>query len=99
MGRIWLFTGSLYYNNSFFPCYKLEDIPITPLKTLKQAYEIGKKHLNYVYIGNIFAGKEDNTICPKCKKIVIGRAGFGVVVNKLEKGKCPCREKIPGIWE
>jgi len=38
----------------FFPQAKLQDLPPTPLKTLKKAQEIGKKAgLKHVYLGNI----------------------------------------------
>jgi pyruvate formate lyase activating enzyme len=36
----------------YFPQYKLER-PVTPIETLKQACEIGKKYLKYVYMGNV----------------------------------------------
>jgi len=37
----------------FFPMYKMKEKDATPLESLKKAYKIGKKYLNYVYIGNV----------------------------------------------
>ena len=42
-----------WHISRFFPMYKMTDKPITPLTTLEEAYKIGKKHLKYVYIGNV----------------------------------------------
>jgi pyruvate formate lyase activating enzyme len=36
----------------YFPCYKMK-IPPTPLETLNRAYQIAKKKLKYVYLGNV----------------------------------------------
>src|SRR3989344_1916557 len=86
-----------WHISRFFPIYKMSDKNFTPEKTLSKAYEIGKKYLNYVYIGNI--QKENNTICPKCSKEVILRHNY-ITINKLIKGKCPyCSEKIAGVFE
>ncbi len=38
--------------SSYFPCFKM-DIPSTPIRTLEKAYEIAKKKLKYVYLGNV----------------------------------------------
>jgi len=42
-----------WHVSRFFPYYKMLDKPITPINTLEKAYDIGKKYLNYVYIGNV----------------------------------------------
>jgi predicted RNA-binding Zn-ribbon protein involved in translation (DUF1610 family) len=46
-----------------------------------------------------------DTLCPKCKTVVVKRSGFGLIENKLKvnpkthEGKCPrCSEKIYGSW-
>jgi len=82
----------------FYPCYKLSDLEPTPIETLEKAADIAKKEgLKYVYIGNV--PQEDNTICPKCKKIVIRRKYFDILENNMIDGKCKfCKEKIPGVW-
>jgi len=42
-----------WHVSRFFPMYKMLDKKITPLATLEKAYKIGKKYLDYVYIGNV----------------------------------------------
>ncbi|MDO8623345.1 MAG: AmmeMemoRadiSam system radical SAM enzyme [archaeon] len=42
-----------WHISRFFPMYKMTNKPLTEHEKLKKAYEIGKKYLNHVYIGNI----------------------------------------------
>lgn len=42
-----------WHISRFFPMYKLLDKPITPVGILEKAFKIGKKHLKYVYVGNV----------------------------------------------
>jgi len=82
----------------FFPTYKILDLPRTPIETLKKAYETAKKEgLKYVYLGNVHGDDNENTYCPNCKNLVIGRTIMGVHKFLLKKDlKCPnCGEKIP----
>ena len=69
--------------------WKLQHLPDTPIETLEKAYKIGKKlGLNYVYIGNIFKHKAENTYCPNCNELVISRIGYEI--HRFDKnGKCP----------
>jgi pyruvate formate lyase activating enzyme len=84
----------------FFPDYLMRDYPQTGENTLLKAGKIAKKAgLNYVYIGNIMLPEWGNTYCPKCKELVIERQWFEVTKNKLKNGKCPCGEKIAGVWK
>jgi len=75
--------------------WKLKNLPDTPLKTLKTAYEIGKKAgLKYVYTGNIPGLPSEDTFCPKCKELVINRTGY-IVYRYDKKGRCPkCYENL-----
>jgi len=83
----------------FFPDYMLRNLPPTKPETLNKIYETAKDAgLNHVYIGNMITDKE-STFCPRCGTPVIKRFGFQILENKLKKGKCPCGEKIAGIWE
>jgi len=85
-----------WHISRYFPCYKMTDPP-TPLSTLQKAYDIGKKAgLKYVYVGNVFSGKLENTYCPKCNELLIERHGYSVQ-NNLKDNRCPkCSEAIPG---
>jgi len=69
--------------------WKLKNLPDTPVKTLKNAWEIGKKAgLKYVYTGNVPGMNSENTFCPKCNTLTISRAGF-YIVRFDKNGKCP----------
>jgi len=85
----------------FFPQYKMDNLPPTPLKTLEKAKQIAESEgLQYVYIGNIDSETGGNTYCPKCKNLVIDRAGYFVKRNIIYNGKCPaCKAEIYGCWE
>ena len=85
----------------FHPDYKLTQLSATPIGILTQAREIAlASGMKYVYIGNVPGLDGQNTICPKCKQVVVERRGFTVVKNDLVKGCCPkCGEKIAGVWE
>lgn len=89
-----------WHVTAFHPEYKMLDTPPTPKEILYKAYKIGKKAgLKYVYVGNIFDNKYENTICPKCKKTIIVRNGYLISNIKIKNGKCEfCNEKIEGVW-
>jgi pyruvate formate lyase activating enzyme len=83
----------------FFPNYRLANLPPTPLETLegarKAAMDAG---LKFVYIGNM-RHEGENTLCPKCKKLIIERIGYFVKQNNVSNGKCKfCSTSIPGRW-
>lgn len=84
----------------FYPAYKLMNLPPTPIETLMNAYELAKKKLNFVYLGNTSEPNVQNTICPSCNQTLIERSNFGVVKNTIEQGKCPnCKKEIAGRWD
>ncbi len=72
----------------FFPHYKMHDKQITPMRTLIEAYELGLKYLDYVYLGNVGSSDYENTYCPNCKTLLIERYGFSVTKNLVSSGKC-----------
>lgn len=81
----------------YFPQYKM-DLDPTPIETLLTAYEIGKKKLKYVYLGNVASEVGGaNTYCPKCKNELIHRDFYIVNIKGLNKNICKnCGEKIYG---
>uniref|UniRef100_A0A7C4TA74 AmmeMemoRadiSam system radical SAM enzyme n=1 Tax=candidate division WOR-3 bacterium TaxID=2052148 RepID=A0A7C4TA74_UNCW3 len=88
----WHITG-------YYPAFKF-DKPPTRVEVLEKAWEIGKGlGLDYVYLGNFPGHPYENTYCPKCNEILIGRNGFSVTEYKLtEENCCPrCNYKIPVI--
>ena len=75
--------------------WKLQHLPDTPVKTLKMAYEIGKRAgLKYVYTGNVPGLESENTYCPKCGILAIERLGYAI--KRFDKnGKCSkCRGEL-----
>jgi len=82
----------------FYPDYMMQNLPPTDFDTLKRHYDIAKKNgLNYVYIGNMPGSIYENTYCPKCGELLIGREGFNIYEWNITKaGTCPkCGTKIP----
>ncbi len=64
----------------FHPDYKMMDIESTPVGTLERAFEVARDvGLDYILLGNVQGHKYENTMCPKCGELVIGRFGFEVV--------------------
>jgi pyruvate formate lyase activating enzyme len=84
----------------FMPQYLLTNLPATPVETLERAHDIAKEEgLNYVYVGNVPGHKYENTFCPRCGRVVVGRYGYTVTENDITGGKCRfCGQNIPGIW-
>ena len=85
--------------SAFYPCYRLDNLPLTSKDILVKASSIAKKvGLKYVYMGNVRAEDGETTFCPKCKKALIRREGFFVTENNIENSKCKyCEEKIDGV--
>jgi pyruvate formate lyase activating enzyme len=83
----------------FFPHYKLNNLPPTPLKTLEKARSIAMDTgLRFIYIGNI-RHEGESTFCPKCRKVVIERVGYFIKKNNLSNGTCSfCKTPVAGVW-
>lgn len=73
----------------FHPDHQMMDKPATPIETLERAAKIAMKTgLEYVYLGNIWGHKLENTFCPNCEFKIIERDGYLTKVNIIDK-KCP----------
>jgi pyruvate formate lyase activating enzyme len=85
----------------FYPQYKLQNLPPTPVETLRKAADFAHTAgLNYVYIGNVPGVAEENTYCPRCGKLIIGRTGYSVHTQEIKDGKCGfCKKEIAGRWK
>jgi pyruvate formate lyase activating enzyme len=90
-----------WHISRFHPTYNMTDLPPTPVQTLHRAREIGLgKGLKFVYSGNVPGDEGENTYCPRCKTLIIGRFGFQITKNDLRNGRCPkCAADIAGIWK
>jgi pyruvate formate lyase activating enzyme len=84
----------------FIPHHDLKDVPPTPVDTLDKARKIGfDVGLLYVYIGNVAGHPGENTYCPKCGKVVVGRYQFTVIAYNIEDGRCKyCGQRIAGVF-
>ncbi len=73
----------------FHPDYRMMNVPETPVKTLKDHYDLAvSMGMHYVYIGNV-PGYFENTYCPVCHSTLIKRYGFSSEVTGLnEDGTC-----------
>lgn len=72
----------------YFPQHDME-IPPTPVSTLETLYDIAKKQLQFVYLGNITNDTHSSTACAGCHEILIKRKGYKTDTrNLLPDGKC-----------
>jgi len=85
----------------FWPMYKLTQLSPTPVETLETARKIAMEEgLEFVYIGNASTPEGENTYCPRCKKLVVGRSGYVITQLNIKDGHCIfCGEKIDGVWK
>ncbi|KPL16688.1 MAG: hypothetical protein AMJ93_15550 [Anaerolineae bacterium SM23_84] len=85
----------------FWPSYKMQHLPPTPVETLEDAVAIADEvGLHYVYLGNVPGHSRNSTFCPACKERIIHRLHFTVVANDVVDGKCGfCGYPIAGVWD
>lgn len=83
----------------FFPAYKMSAFPPTSNRTLYLAKEIGlTEGLNYVYLTNFLGKGNQDTFCPRCRKVIIERNGSSLVKNNVKHERCPnCKMHIAGV--
>jgi pyruvate formate lyase activating enzyme len=75
--------------------WKLKDLHETGDDIIYEAYDIGKEAgLKYIYTGNMPGDQRENTYCPKCGELAIGR--FGYHIERMDKkGFCiKCEENL-----
>jgi len=84
----------------FYPTYKLEQLPPTPVDILNKAARIAAgEGLDYVYTGNVPGNEISDTTCPSCRKTLITRQGYRIASNNIRNGKCGyCNNEIDGVW-
>ncbi len=94
------FKDTPLHFSRFYPQYKLNRLPPTPVSILERAKKIAENYgLQYVYIGNVPGAEQGTTFCPKCKTSLVERIGFKVKKMVIENGRCPrCGATIPGKW-
>lgn len=84
----------------FFPKYKLDRLPPTPLSTLIRFRELAMAEgIRYVYVGNVSFPEGNNTYCHGCKKMLVERIGYFIPAYNLVGNQCKfCNTIIPGRW-
>ncbi|WP_010418113.1 AmmeMemoRadiSam system radical SAM enzyme [Anaerophaga thermohalophila] len=89
-------TDVPWHISRFFPGYKMNDVPPTPMNTLLRAKQAGvDAGLNYIYVGNVPSAANQNTYCPHCNALLIERMGYTILSYNIENGRCPkCKTKI-----
>jgi pyruvate formate lyase activating enzyme len=76
-----------FHLSRYFPMFKRID-PTTPHNTLIKLYDIARKHLQYVYLGNTMSETGQDTRCSNCGKIVTKRTGYYTQNLNINDGKC-----------
>jgi len=89
-----------WHLSRFHPDFKRTGGRPTPAPTLERAREVGlAAGLRFVYVGNLPGNPSESTRCPECDTIVVERAGFQVLEDRLASGRCPrCDTAVAGIW-
>lgn len=73
----------------FFPYLDLADVPATPIPTLERAREIGREAgLHFVYLGNVNVPGGEDTVCPDCGSLAVGREGYHLTGWGCDDGAC-----------
>jgi pyruvate formate lyase activating enzyme len=87
-----------WHVSRFHPGYQMSDRGATPASVLRRAHEIGREAgLRYVYVGNM-PGLGEDTLCPACNQVVIGRLGFRVTRYHVQEGTCSwCGALVDGV--
>lgn len=91
-------SGTPWHVSRFHPAHQMRDRPSTPMEKLRRAHEIGREEgLRYIFVGNVLG--EANTHCHACGELLIRRAGFGVLANRVQRGQvCPsCGTEVAGV--
>jgi len=92
----------------FFPEFRSGEKETTTEKLTSYYMAARERGINYVYISDLYGSQYENTYCPKCGSLIMGREGsmgepsismhcaiYQIVSNKLDDGRCPkCGEKI-----
>jgi pyruvate formate lyase activating enzyme len=90
-----------WHISRYYPRYKYDSAPPTPIKTIERAREIGlSEGLNFVYSGNVIGHVGENTYCPNCKKLIIARKGYFIERIAMKGQACEyCSHIIPGRFQ
>jgi pyruvate formate lyase activating enzyme len=83
-----------YHLSCYYPTYRYT-IPPTSSETVRRLAETARKHLSFVYLGNVGYESTD-TLCPGCGQVLIKRVGYRINITGLNRDCCSrCGRKIP----
>ena len=84
----------------FFPKYKLDRLPPTPVSTLIRFRELAMEEgIRYAYVGNVPKHEGNNTYCHNCKNLLVERMGYVIPTYNMDGNRCKfCKTVIPGRW-
>jgi len=84
----------------FFPRYKLDRLPPTPVSKLTEFRSLAMKEgIRYVYVGNVPGHEGNHTYCHNCGKLLVKRTGYHIPEYNLNGSRCKfCDTEIPGEW-
>ena len=85
-----------FHISRYFPSYHFNNPP-TEINKLKEFFYIASKELESVYLGNVT--ENNDTICPKCGKLLIERKGYDVKILDNFKGQCSCGYRFYGHFD
>jgi pyruvate formate lyase activating enzyme len=71
--------------SAYHPQYRYT-LPPTPPATLEELAEVARRHLRYVYLGNV--SRPADTLCRHCGAVLVRRRGYQVSAAGLEGGRC-----------
>ncbi len=88
-----------WHLSRFYPAYRMADVAVTPVATLRRAAEIGRQAgLQHVYVGNVPGEDDTDTRCAGCGRVLIRRSGYRIARVALRGGACPdCGATLAGI--
>ena len=79
-----------WHISRFHPCHRMTDRPVTPLSSMKTAWEAGKNAgLHYIYLGNVPGSGYENTLCHSCGALLIERHGYRIRSFFKQAPACP----------
>jgi pyruvate formate lyase activating enzyme len=87
--------------SKFTPMFKLANLPPTSVETLTSARDAAlSAGIHFPYVGNVPGHEGNNTYCPYCGHLLVGRFGYLITDYDIIDGKCgECGKRIPGVWE
>ena len=88
-----------WHLSRFYPAYRMADVPVTPVSTLRAAAEIGRRAgLHHVYVGNVAGEDDTDTRCASCGHLLVRRDGYRAARVGLRGDACEaCGARLAGL--